>query len=210
MPMVKGTFQCMKAAQEFIKERDLGDLEDGWVVSGASKRGWTSFMVGSTEQSLVKIAGIVPLVPIVPDMVKEAHVQWQSYNGFSFAFSDYANAGIIGQLDGDLNHQLMEMIDPIYFNERLDKIPKLVGLSSDDEFMQFDWTGIYWDKLGGEKHLMITKNAEHAMFTNLGPIGSTINTFMRSIGAKHTAKDRPKFDYTFDEETGEITVTIPW
>lgn len=33
---------------------------------------------------------------------------------------------------------------------------------------------------------------------------------MRSIGAKHTAKDRPKFDYTFDNDTGEITVTIPW
>lgn len=60
----------------------------------------------------------------------------------------------------------MEMVDPIYFNERLDKIPKLVGLSSDDEFMMFDWTSIYWNKLGGEKHLILSRNAEHMMAVN--------------------------------------------
>lgn len=132
-----------------------------------------------------------------------------AYDGFSFAFSDYTNANITENLDSELNHQLMEMVDPIYFNSRLDKIPKLVGLSSGDEFMMFDWSNIYWNKLGGEKHLMITRNAEHTMATGILPIANTLNTFVRSIAAKHGADKRPQFDYTFDEETGEITVTVP-
>lgn len=51
----------MKAAQEFINEELKVAEVDGWIVTGASKRGWTSWMIGATECSnCVKIAGIVP------------------------------------------------------------------------------------------------------------------------------------------------------
>ena len=61
----------------------------------------------------------------------------------------------------------MARIDPINYIERLNQIPKVVVLSSDDEFMMMDWTNIYWDKLGGEKHLLIAPNAEHTLTTGL-------------------------------------------
>ena len=41
--------------------------------------------------------------------------------------------------------QAMKVIDPINYMDRLDKIPKVVVLSSDDEFMMMDWTNIYWN-----------------------------------------------------------------
>ena len=67
----------MRAAQEFLKEKNIADIE-GWVVSGSSKRGWTSWDVGATrcESCPAKILAIAPLVPIVPDIIKEVHQQW--------------------------------------------------------------------------------------------------------------------------------------
>jgi len=74
MPMAKAALFQMKAAQEFIKQKKFATLEDGWLVTGASKRGWTSYMVGAAKcDGCVKIAGIMPLVPIVPMLIKEMH-----------------------------------------------------------------------------------------------------------------------------------------
>ena len=76
LPMVKASYQCMKAAQEFMSTNGIADIE-GWVVTGASKRGWTTWDVGVTRcSSCVKIIGIAPLVPIVPDIQAEVHRMW--------------------------------------------------------------------------------------------------------------------------------------
>jgi PhoPQ-activated pathogenicity-related protein len=47
--------------------------------------------------------------------------------------------------------------------EQLASIPKYIVVSSNDEFMSMDWTSMYWDKLQGEKHLIIIPNSEHFM-----------------------------------------------
>ena len=77
LPMVKAAYQSMRAAQEYLKEQSIAEVE-GWVVAGASKRGWTTWLVGATkcESCAAKILAINPLVPIVPNLVKEIHRQW--------------------------------------------------------------------------------------------------------------------------------------
>jgi PhoPQ-activated pathogenicity-related protein len=49
MPMAKAALFQMRAAQEFIKSKKFADLDDGWLITGASKRGWTSYMVGAAK-----------------------------------------------------------------------------------------------------------------------------------------------------------------
>ena len=104
---------------------------------------------------------------------------------------------------------MIDIIDPDMYFDRLAKIPKYIFVTSDDEFMQMDWTQLYYDKLQGEKHLLIIPNAEHSMATGLYTLLSSIGTFLRSIAHGHTAEQRPTFDQHFDNVTGEITVTIP-
>lgn len=99
------------------------------------------------------------------------------------------------------------LTDPINYLDRLNKIPKYFLVSSDDEFMSMDWTNIYWNKFGGEKHLSIMPNTEHSMATGMYEAVSLISTYLRSVAAGKT--DRPRFDYTYDNVTGEITVTVP-
>ena len=39
--------------------------------------------------------------------------------------------------------------------DRLEDLPVNFVVSSDDEFMSFDWTNIYFNELKGEKNLLI-------------------------------------------------------
>jgi PhoPQ-activated pathogenicity-related protein len=74
LPMVKSAFQVMRAVQEFIAEKEIADIQ-GWVVTGASKRGWTTAMVAATncETCAAKILAVVPMVPIVPNIIHDVH-----------------------------------------------------------------------------------------------------------------------------------------
>ena len=208
LPMAKAGFQCMKAAAEYLVQQKIADPK-GWLVSGASKRGWTSWMVGATTpfKGLPLVIGIAPLVPIVPDLIAEVHRQWMSYDGFTFAFADYAAVNLTQVLDGPEFKTALEIIDPIYYGDRLSQVPKVVVLSSDDEFMQFDWSDIWYSKLTGEKHLLIAPNSEHSLATGIPEILACLAAFYKSLALG--IQQRPTFDYSYDSTNGAITVTIP-
>jgi PhoPQ-activated pathogenicity-related protein len=208
LPMTKSAFQAMRAAQEFLAEKEIAQIE-GWAVSGASKRGWTSELVAATkcETCPAKVIAMMPVVPIVPDLIKDIHRQWRSYNGFTFAFQPYLDVGIMPELDSSEMAAAFKIMDSINYLDRLEKIPKYHIVSSDDEFMSMDWTNIYWDKLKGEKHLSILPNTEHSMSTGLPEAIGLMSTWTRSIASGFTS--RPTFDFQYNDESGEITVTIP-
>lgn len=65
----------MRASMEFLKEKKIAENIEGWVVSGASKRGWTTWDVGSTkcDTCSAKVIAIAPMVPIVPDFIQAIH-----------------------------------------------------------------------------------------------------------------------------------------
>lgn len=184
--MVKAASQCIKAANEFLNETNFSQPE-GWFVIGTSKRGWATTLLAAANSTMsgVNVVGIAPIVPIMPDLIKSVHRQWQSYGAFSFAFKDYIDAGILPYMDSSIFGEMFTtLLDPISYMDRLDKIPKLFIMSSDDEFMQFDWTNIWYHKMmGGESHLDILANSDHTMLTGMIPSISNIGTFVRSIAS---------------------------
>ena len=167
-----------------MAQKGISQKIDGWTVSGASKRGWTSQLIAAVEcETCSKVIAMMPVVPVLPDLILDLHRSWQSYNGFTFALEPYMAVGIVPQMDGPEMKEAFQIIDPINYLDRLDKIPKYFLVSSDDEFMSYDWTNIYWDKLGGEKHLSIMPNTEHSMATGMYEAVSLISTWTRSIVA---------------------------
>ena len=93
---------------------------------------------------------------------------------------------------------MTSFLDPLNYKDRLSKIPKYIMLSSDDEFMMFDWTNHYYDQFKkefGETHLMISPNSEHSLVSALPNVLSSASTFARSIASGKTAENRPTFDY---------------
>lgn len=206
--MVKAAYQCMKAAQEFLEFNGIARVE-GWVAAGASKRGWTTWDVAVVRDhcnDCVKILGVAPLVPIVPDLDEEIHRMWQAFGGFTWAFQDYLELNLTERMASPEWEMAKNIIDPMAYVERLDGIPKYIIVTSDDEFMMFDWTNLYFDKLPGEKHVFITPNAEHEMVTGIRKVLSACHTFHRSIASGKT--ERPNFNYTYNPDNGELAVQM--
>jgi PhoPQ-activated pathogenicity-related protein len=104
------------------------------------------------------------------------------------------DVGLVKYLDTPQNVKAMSIIDPANYWDRLKKFPKMITVTSDDEFMQMDWTQLYWDDVPGEKHLLISPNTEHVCVTGLPKILGNMGAFLRSIAAGHDASYRPKIE----------------
>lgn len=206
LPMVKAAMAAMRAVEEYTREAGIADI-DGWVVAGASKRGWTTWMVGAVNcPTCPNVEGIAPIVPIVPNLQVGVHHMWQAFGGFTFAFNDYTDVNITTRIDDDNTTELFKIVDPIYYVDRLARLPKTVLVSSGDEFMMFEWTKNWADIFKGETHLYIADNAEHSMATGIVGLLRTLSNFCNSIFLQGT---RPQFNYEMDLENGTITVQVP-
>ena len=106
------------------------------MVSGASKRGWAGWLMASaTCPNCVEIAALAPVVPIVPGLGPNFHNQWRSYGGFTFAIKDFLTTGLIQHLDTPEFVASEKLIDPRFYYDRLERLQKMIFVSSDDEFM---------------------------------------------------------------------------
>jgi len=123
---------------------------------------------------------------------------WRAYGGFTFAFDDYTDVNITTRIDDDRTTELFKIVDPIHYVDRLARLPKVVLVSSDDEFMMFEWTNNWKNIFKGETHLYIADNAEHSYATGIVGLLRTLSTFANSV---FLSGQRPSFDYDMDFET---------
>merc|ERR1719160_379485 len=109
--MAKAAMQAMRAVQEFTSQEKMASI-DGWLVSGASKRGWTTWMVGAVNcPTCPTIDAIAPVVPIVPNLHEGVHHMWRAYGGFTFAFNDYTAVNFTTKIDSEEVGAMMKIID---------------------------------------------------------------------------------------------------
>jgi hypothetical protein len=73
--------------------------------------------------------------------------------------------------------------------------------------MMMDWTALYWDKLKGEKHLLIAPNTEHTLITGKWDILSSMATNIKSVMLG--IKKRSTFTYDYDNDTGALSINVP-
>jgi len=210
LPMAKAVMKAMQAVQEYTTQEGIAEI-DGWAVSGASKRGWTTWMVGAASSHCTwcpKVEAIAPIVPIVPNLREGVHHMWQAYGGFTFAFNDYTDVNFTTLIDSDEVKELFKIVDPMSYISRLEKLPKMVICSSDDEFMMMEWTNNWFEDFSqkGEMNLWIGDNVEHSMATGIVGLLRTLGNYANSVFLGGT---RPKFSHKLDKVNGEITVTIP-
>ena len=80
---------------EFVKTKlpELNCYLDSYIVSGASKRGWTTWLVGAVDP--VRVKAIAPIVLDAINFVDVEHHQWRSYGGWTWALHDYYDQGIM-------------------------------------------------------------------------------------------------------------------
>lgn len=207
-PMVKASLRAMDTITAFTKQKrpELNTQLDYYAVAGASKRGWTTWVVGAVDP-----ARVVAIVPIVLDAINfraVMHHQYQSYNGWSWALQDYLDMDVFSRLDSDNMVSLATLVDPYFYRNRL-TMPKLVVNAVLDEFQQPDDTHYWWDDMPEPKHFIMTPNAEHSEATGILEIVPAIGSWIQHlIDPDFDNHKMPEFTWEISEETGEITATL--
>ena len=155
-PMVKSAVRGLDTVQA-LAQKEFGDKVERFVVSGASKRGWTTWLTGAVDTRVKAIA------PMVIDMLNmKAQTQWAAkmYGGQSEKIEDYTQYDFDKRLDEPRMVELRNWVDPYSYLERY-KIPKLLLLGTNDPYWVVDSLRHYWADLPEPKLVFQTPNAGH-------------------------------------------------
>lgn len=202
-PMTKAGVKALDMLEQTIHLHTGGVVVKGFYVSGASKRGWTTWLVGATGGSRVR--GIMPIVLDALNVVEFAHRQFQFYGAWTFALEDYYRMNFTQDLDLPQTQKLMQNVDPWYYRQRL-TMPKLAINAVGDEFQMPDDQRHWAPYMPGEMNLLMVKNAEHSMATGVLELMQSAGAFLQACQQNYA---RPSYSWSIDETTGAITVTTP-
>ena len=200
-PMVKSAVKTMDAVQAFAAEAYDQPI-DSFIITGASKRGWTSWLTPVADQRVIATA---PMVIDTLNFRKQMQHQIDSWGAFSEQIKDYSSKGLIVQgEESDRERQLRLMMDPSTYLEQL-QLPKLLVNGTNDPYWVVDAAGLYWSDLKGPRYALQIPNAGHGLDGGQEKAMRTIGAFARHVAS---GNPWPKLSWTFDRAADSHAVTI--
>ena len=197
-PMVKSAVRGMDVLTQFV-QREWGEDLGRFVVSGASKRGWTTWLTAAVDRRVVAIA------PMVIDMLNmKTQLAWADrvYGTQSEEISDYTNLNLHMQMDDDAMVRLRGWVDPYSYRARY-TLPKLLLLGTNDPYWTVDSLRHYWSDLPAPKLDSQTPNAGHDLGDGKQAVAA-LAAFFQMIADRQTP---PTMDWTFGGSGDGATVT---
>ena len=189
-PMAKACLKAMDTIQAYSKQAKWPEV-DQYLIYGGSKRGWTTWLAGASEDPRIK--AIAPMVIDILNVQKQIPHQLASYGGQpSEQVEDYTSAGMIQILQTPRGQQLLRLEDPYYYLDRL-TLPKLLVLGTNDRYWTQDALNIYWDDMKGTKWVLYTPNSGHGL-EDRARVYATLNAFIEHV-ASGKAWPKPKWEY---------------
>ena len=155
-PMVKSAIRAMDTVSEF-SVRQGGARIKRFVLTGASKRGWTTWLTGPRDP---RVVGIAPMVFDILNMPVQTEWAQRVWGRQSDQISDYTDADLVDQRDDARWRQLNEWIDPFTLRRRY-TLPKLLLLGTNDPYWVVDSTRHYFHELPEPKAIQQTPNHGH-------------------------------------------------
>jgi len=197
LPMTKSAVRAMDAVTAFAASPEGGGhAVRRFVVSGASKRGWTTWTTAAVDKRVIAIAPLViDMLNVEPSFVHH----WRAYGAWSDAVKDYVEHGIMDWMGTPQFRALMRIEEPYEYRDRL-TLPKFIMNASGDQFFLPDSSRFYFDDLRGEKHLRYVPNAGHSL--DKSDALESLQSFYTAI-VKGTP--RPEVKWTFERD-GSIKV----
>jgi PhoPQ-activated pathogenicity-related protein len=197
LPMVKSAVAAMTAAATTAVDR-WGLEIDGFVVTGASKRGWTTWLSAAIDE---RVKGLVPMVIDMLSLEQHVGLQLKSFGGMSDKLGDYTSRGIQQLLGSPRGRELVKIVDPFGYRDRIVQ-PKIVALGTNDPYWPLEACGLYYDQLAGPRWISYAPNAGHGL-----PAGQVAG-LVAAMG-RHTAglEPLPEVEWAFEPD-GDGTACV--
>ncbi|MFN0018439.1 MAG: PhoPQ-activated pathogenicity-related family protein [Pirellulaceae bacterium] len=199
LPMVKSAVRGMDATQAVIKQ-EWNLAIDTFTVSGASKRGWTTWLTGATDKRATALA---PMVIDTLKMDKQIDLQKLSFGDLSEEVGDYKEQGLDKVVNTPKGQNLLKIVDPYRYRESF-KQPKLIILGTNDPYWPLDALNLYYDDLPGDKYILYCPNNVHGL-KDYPRIFGSLNALHHHITDR---KKLPKLKWGFSEADGKLTLNV--
>lgn len=203
-PMAKSAIRAMDAVQQFL-EKEKNTKIDNFIVTGASKRGWTTWLTAASKDPRVK--AIAPIVIDTLNLQKQMKYQVETWGAFSPSIHDYTDRNLVETDHSDFSEfkkSMWTMIDPYSYRSRY-TMPKLLVHGTNDPYWTVDATRNYWDDLTDVKYILTLPNAGHGLDGQQFKAVQTIAVF-----ARHAALDGvwPELSWTLEEKDANYVVNV--
>lgn len=164
LAMVFATIKTMDLVQEEMK--DIGQDINSFILSGASKRGWTAWLTNIAD---TRVTAFIPIVFDLLNMEENTKRSSLAYGGnWPIAFLPYYTEHISKYLGTEQFKDLVKIQDPLSYlktskAKRLEVEKYMINASGDDFFLP-DNSLTYYSKLPGDQNtLRFVPNSGHAI-----------------------------------------------
>jgi len=203
-PMVQSVVSAMDALSALSSEL-WGTKLRGFIVAGASKRGWTTYLTAAVDS---RVLGMIPIVFDFLNIPAQLARQEETLGGPSSKLEDYAARGLTALADpAPQAVRLAYLVDPYTYRYAY-TMPKLVVVGANDPYWATDATSLYWPALPAPKLLYVVPNAGHNVLFGDGVL-PTIAAFAKLV-ARGSALPKLESSLRFLKDEVEIEIRTDW
>ena len=174
-PMVKSAVRALDSIAAVCMEEGRTGL-GRFVVHGASKRGWTTWLTAVVDP---RVRAIVPEVYDNLNLFAQMPHQVKVWEAYSEMIEDYTEQRLQDKMRTPRGHEIALTIDPYSYRVHL-SLPKLLIQSLNDRYWATDALNLYWDDLCGDKHIVYAPNQPHYI-VDRDRIAPTQAAFLQAI-----------------------------
>lgn len=174
-PMTKSAIRAMDVIEDYTK--NSANPIHRFVVTGASKRGWTTWFVGASRDPRVR--GIAPMVIDNLNVPRQMKHQMETWGFYSDEIQAYTKLGLQAKLATPEGMHLAQIIDPYSYRSNI-RVPTLIVKGANDPYWTADALSQYWGDLKEPKWAVTVPNAGHDLGNKLEAVES-IGAFARAI-----------------------------
>ena len=199
-PMTKSAVRALDTLQAYAKQEWQQNI-DSFMVMGASKRGWTTWLTAVADPKRVK--AIAPMVIDTLNFAAQFPYALELWGRYSEQVTDYTDKGLTEVFDQPRGKAVWEAVDPYTFRQRL-TLPKLMVLGANDPYWPTGALNLYWDGLVGPKYILYAPNSGHGL-DDRQRVFNTISAFFRTEAG---GQSMPSMSWQGKQADGALTLTV--
>jgi PhoPQ-activated pathogenicity-related protein len=177
-PMVKSAVRAMDTIQAFA-QKEWGIRIKDFLVTGASKRGWTTWLTAAVDN---RVRAIAPMVFDNLNFFAQMPHQLKTWGRYSEQISEYSERNLMALMNSERGRKLVSMVDPYFYRERY-TMPILIINGANDPYWVIDAAQFYFNDLPSRrKYALYVPNGGHGLGDYERVLNSMVAFYKMAVG----------------------------